>query len=81
MVRDNLYAGYGFSVDSRMRVNRVNKNSAAAKAGLEVGDVVMQVGKEAVDSPVALERKLSNYRLNHILVERKNFQFFIRIRK
>ena len=78
---DNLYTGYGFSVDRMMRVSRVSPNSKAAKAGLEVGDLVMQVGKEPVQNASQLERKLSNYRLNHLLVERKNFQFFIRIRK
>lgn len=78
---DNLYAGYGFSVDRTMHVSRIKPNSAAAKAGLEVGDLVMQVGKETMLNAAQLERKLSNYRLNHLLVERKNFQFFIRLRK
>ena len=78
---DNLYTGYGFSVDRTMRVSRIKPNSPAAKAGLEVGDLVMQVDKEPMLNASQLERRLSNYRLNHLLVERKNFQFFIRIRK
>lgn len=78
---DNLYNGYGFSVDKTMRITRIKPNSPASKAGFEVGDLVMQVGKVPVTSVRDLEGKLSNYRLNHVLVERKNFQFFIRLRK
>lgn len=78
---DNLYNGYGFSVDKTMRITRIKPNSPASKAGFEVGDLVMQVGKTPVISVRDLEGKLSNYRLNHVLVERKNFQFFIRLRK
>ena len=81
VVKDNLYTGYGFSVGKDMRITRIKADSPAAKAGLEVGDFIMQVGKEPIKNAQALERKLSNGRLNHLLVERKDFQFFVRIRK
>lgn len=78
---DNLYNGYGFSLGRDMRISRIRPGSPAAKAGFEVGDLIMQVGKVPVTSAADLERKLSNYRLNHVLLERNNFQFFIRLRK
>ena len=81
VVKDNLYTGYGFSVGKDMRITRIKADSPAAKAGLERGDLIMQVGKEPIKNAQILERKLSNGRLNHLLVERKDFQFFVRIRK
>ena len=81
VVKDNLYTAYGFSVGKDMRITRIKADSPAAKAGLERGDLIMQVGKEPIKNAQALERKLSNGRLNHLLVERKDFQFFVRIRK
>ena len=81
VVKDNLYTGYGFSVGKDMRITRIKADSPAAKAGLERGDLIMQVGKEPIKNAQTLERKLSNGRLNHLLVERKDFQFFVRIRK
>lgn len=80
--KNTLYSNYGFSVNNNMIVSSVKNNSPAKKTGLRVGDKIMQVGKTPVKTPTELWRLLGkNYRLNHVLVSRDDFQFFIRIRR
>lgn len=78
---DILEKDYGFRLNKDMFITAIRPNSPANIAGFEVGDLVMQVGKKPVKSAKQLQDNLNNYRLNHILVERENFQFFIRLKK
>ncbi len=75
----SVLTGYGLSVDSNMVVRKAW--GAAAKAGFEPGDKILQVGKTQAPNLATLGRLLSNYRLNHVLVSRDDFQFFIRLRR
>lgn len=75
----DVLSSYGLSVGSDMVVRSASKQ--AAKAGFAPGDKIMQVGKIKVSSPSDLRRALGNYRLNHVLVSRDDFQFFIRLRR
>ena len=78
---DILQQDYGFRLDKAMFITAITPNSPAHLAGFEVGDLIMQVEKKSVKSAKELQNKLNNYRVNHILVERDNFQFFIRLKK
>lgn len=78
---DILQKDYGFRLDKAMFITAITPNSPAHLAGFEVGDLIMQVEKKSVKSAKELQNKLNNYRVNHILVERDNFQFFIRLKK
>ena len=75
----SVLTGYGLSVDSNMVVRKAW--GAAAKAGFEPGDKILQGGKTQAPNLATLGRLLSNYRLNHVLVSRDDFQFFIRLRR
>ena len=78
---ESLYKSYGIRLNKAMFIIALRPNSPAANAGFKTGDQIMQVGKKKVRTPKELQTSLSNYRLNHVLIERDNFQFFIRLRK
>ncbi|MCH2178007.1 MAG: trypsin-like peptidase domain-containing protein [Mariniblastus sp.] len=49
----------GMSLDSGTNVvNRVNPNQPAAKAGIQVGDKIIQIGEAKIESPADLRRAL-----------------------
>ena len=78
---ESLYKSYGIRLNKAMFIIALRPNSPAANAGFKTGDQIMQVGKKKVRTPKELQTSLSNYRLNHVLIERDHFQFFIRLRK
>src|SRR5512133_3026190 len=57
-ITPELRAHYGAPKDAGVLVGRVEKDSAAAKAGLEVGDIVTSVGTEHVGTPGDVIRAL-----------------------
>ena len=61
-ITPELRAHYGAPKDSGVLVARVEKDSAAAKAGLEVGDILTSVAGEHVDSPGEVTRALRGHR-------------------
>ncbi|HVY38453.1 MAG TPA: trypsin-like peptidase domain-containing protein [Polyangia bacterium] len=61
-------------------VTRVTDHSAAAQAGLRVGDVVLRVGKTAVWTPADVAEALKSYKLGDpvpMLVRRSGFDFWM----
>ncbi|MDQ6894725.1 MAG: PDZ domain-containing protein [Acidobacteriota bacterium] len=61
-ITPELRAHYGAPRDAGVLVGRVEKDSAAAKAGIEVGDILTSVGGEHVDSPVEVTRALRGHK-------------------
>ena len=61
-ITPELRAHYGAPKDAGVLVGRVEKDSAAAKAGIEVGDVVTSVAGEHVDSPGEVTRALRGHK-------------------
>jgi membrane-associated protease RseP (regulator of RpoE activity) len=61
-ITPELRAHYGAPKDSGVLVARVEKDSAAAKAGLEVGDILTSVAGEHVESPVEVTRALRGHK-------------------
>jgi membrane-associated protease RseP (regulator of RpoE activity) len=60
-ITPELRAHYGAPKDAGVLVGRVEKDSAAAKAGLEVGDIVTSVGGERTESPGDVTRALRGH--------------------
>ncbi len=61
-------------------VSRVTDRSAAAQAGLQVGDLVLRVGKAAIRAPDDLAKALGGYKLGEpvpMLVRRTGFDFWM----
>ncbi|HYK40962.1 MAG TPA: PDZ domain-containing protein [Thermoanaerobaculia bacterium] len=61
-ITPELRAHYGAPKDAGVLVGRVEKDSAAAKAGLEVGDILTSVAGEHVESPGEVTRALRGHR-------------------
>jgi len=61
-ITPELRAHYGAPRDAGVLVGRVEKDSAAAKAGFEVGDIVTSVGGERTESPGDVMRALRGHR-------------------
>lgn len=61
-ITPELRAHYGAPKDAGVLVGRVEKDSAAAKAGIEVGDILTSVAGEHVDSPVEVTRALRGHK-------------------
>jgi len=61
-ITPELRAHYGAPSDAGVLVGRVEKDSAAAKAGFEVGDIVTSVGGERTESPGDVMRALRGHR-------------------
>lgn len=70
---------YGLKVAPNLIVTGVSKS--AKKFGFKKGDLIMQVGRKKVSSLKDLNVMLNNNDLNHVLVSRKDFQFFIRLQR
>ena len=60
-ITPELRAHYGAPKDAGVLVGRVEKDSAAAKAGLEVGDIVTSVGGERTESAGDVTRALRGH--------------------
>lgn len=60
-ITPELRAHYGAPKDAGVLVGRVEKDSAAAKAGFEVGDIVTSVGGERTESPGDVMRALRGH--------------------
>ena len=60
-ITPELRAHYGAPRDAGVLVGRVEKDTAAAKAGFEVGDIVTSVGGERVESPGDVMRALRGH--------------------
>jgi serine protease Do len=61
-------------------VSRVTDHSAAAQAGLKIGDVVLRVGKTGVRTPSDVASALGDYKLGEavpMLVRRAGFDFWM----
>jgi PDZ domain len=61
-ITPELRAHYGAPKDAGVLVGRVEKDSAAAKAGIEVGDVLTSVAGEHVESPVEVTRAMRGHK-------------------
>lgn len=66
---DQLAEYFGVKDGHGVLVAQVDENSAAAKAGLKAGDVIIAVDNEKVDSVNALLKALSNKKSGSILVK------------
>jgi serine protease Do len=61
-------------------VSRVTDHSAAAQAGLKIGDVVLRIGKAGVRTPPDVGAALAGYKLGEpvpMLVRRSGFDFWM----
>ena len=77
--RDNL--GLGEDV-SGVVITSVNARGAAAKAGLEVGDVIVRLGDQQVTSPKALDRAIADQDGDAalLMVNRRGSEIFVGVR-
>ena len=61
-------------------VTRVTDHSAAAQAGLRVGDIVLRIGKTGVRTPAEVAQALGAFKLGEpvpVLVRRAGFDFWM----
>ena len=69
-VYDREITNYGF-IQSQRRINgakimEIGQNTAASKAGLQVGDIIVKIGDEDISSVSELKTALSDYRCGDI---------------
>ena len=63
-----------------MTVTRVTDHSAAAQAGLRIGDIVLRIGKSGVRVPPDVAQALGSFKLGDpvpMLVRRSGFDFWM----
>lgn len=61
-ITPELRAHYGAAKDAGVLVGRVEKDGPAAKAGVEVGDILTAVGGDRVDTPGEVSRAVRDHR-------------------
>lgn len=70
----------GWSDGKGVFVSRVDEGSPAARAGVQVGDLISEVDRQKVESPADLERALVRSGQNLLLVRRPRGSVFVILR-
>lgn len=66
-ITPELREHYGASKEAGVLVGRVEKDGPGAKAGIEVGDVIIRVGGERVDTPGEVSRAVREHRSGDVV--------------
>ena len=89
-VRSRMGGGYrsdsflekkGIFFDKNMKITKINKESFGALNGLHVGDKLLQIDKQKIQTSDDVKRYLSQVKNRHVqlLFDRKDFQFFVKL--
>jgi len=89
-VRSRMGGGYrsdsflekkGIFFDKEMKIKKINKESFGALNGLHVGDKLLQVDKQKIETSDDVKSYLSQVKTKHVqlLFDRKDFQFFVKL--
>ena len=78
MVNENIRKKFGLSNTlSGLFINRVDEESAAEKAGLQAGDIIVQVENEEVDSVESFKKALNSKGKKRLYVYRRGGVFVV----
>jgi len=86
LLNDSFLEPMGITLDEKLNVVGVKKDSTIANLGVHIGDKLLSIGKHRINSFSQVRSALSREQSGKnrkvlILFERKSFQFFIQINK
>ncbi|MDX1809117.1 MAG: PDZ domain-containing protein [Sulfurospirillaceae bacterium] len=78
---DTFLESEGMYFDKKLNIKMIEKNSFASKYGLKVGDKLLQVDGKSVKNQDDVKRYLSKMSKKdiHLLFDRNDFQFFVKV--
>ncbi len=82
VLSDTFLERKGLFFDKDLKIKWINKNSYAQKAGLKIGDRLLQINQKNVKSEDDIKRVLSKVKTKDInlLFDRNDFQFFVKVK-